>query len=252
MSKNLRLLAAVALGLPALALAGPSDYVRTPAVEYGEREIDFKYGTEKMKASEGGERDSAGSVGFGYGATPWWFTEAYLKWEKEGGNKARYDAFEWENKFQLTETNKYFVDVGLFTEIEIPRERREEGYELAFGPLFQFDTGPLRWNANVFFEKVLRSREEGAHPSEIGYQLQAAYRLPAGGIDVGVQAFGEMGKWNDWEPRDEQKHRVGPAIFGKVKLAEGSQALRYNAAVLFGETRATPHRTFRLQAEYEF
>ena len=245
MSRNLRLLAAVALGLPAFALAAPSDYVRTPSVEYGEREIDFKYG------SQDGERFTAASVGFGYGATPWWFTEAYLKFEKETGSKTRYDAFEWENKFQLTESNKYFVDVGFFTEIEIPRERRLEGYELAFGPLFQFDTGPVRWNANVFFEKMIRSREEGAHPTEIGYQLQAAYRLPSG-FDVGVQAFGEMGKWDDWEPSDEQKHRVGPAIFGKLKLGEGRQVLKYNAAVLFGETPATPRHTFRLQAEYEF
>ena len=251
MSKNFRLLAAVALGLPAFAQAAPSDYVRVPSVEYGEREIDFKYGTEKAKDSEGGGRFTAASVGLGYGATPWWFTEAYVKYEKEGGEKTKYDAFEWENRFQLTESNKYFVDVGLFTEIEIPRERRVEGYELAFGPLFQFDTGPVRWNANVFFEKVIRSREEGAHPTEIGYQLQAAYRLPAG-IDIGVQAFGEMGKWNDWEPRDEQKHRAGPAIFGKVKLGEGRQVLKYNAALLFGETHATPRHTFRLQAEYEF
>jgi hypothetical protein len=250
MSNNSRLLAAVDLSLPAFAWAGPSDYVRVPAVEYGEREIDFKYGTQKNKDSEGGERESAASLGFGYGATPWWFTEAYVKYEKEGGGKTKYGAFEWENKFQLTETNKYFADVGLFVELEIPRERHEEGYEIAFGPLFQFDTGPLRWNVNPVLEKVVRSRDGESHPTEFLYQAQVAYRLPA--VDVGVQAFGEMGKWNHWEPRDEQEHRIGPAVFGKVKLGEGRQALRYNAAVLFGETRATPKTTFRLQAEYEF
>jgi len=158
MQKQFRLLAAVTLGLPAFALAGPSDYVRVPAVEYGEREIDIKYGTEKMKDSEGGERESAGSLGFGYGATPWWFTEAYVKYEKEGSSKTKYDAFEWENKFQLTETNKYFADVGFFVELEVPKERHEEGYEIAFGPLFQFDTGPLRWNLNPVFEKLVHSR----------------------------------------------------------------------------------------------
>jgi hypothetical protein len=251
MKKTFRLLAAVALGLPALAHCAASDYVRIPAVEYGEREIEIKYGTEKMKDSEGGERASAGSLALGYGATQWWFTEAYLKWEKEGSDRTRYDAIEWENKFQLTEPNQYFADVGFFTEIEIPRERRIEGYELAFGPLFQFDTGPLRWNVNPVFEKVIRSREAGAHPLELGYQVQAAYRLP-NGIDVGVQAFGDLGKWNDWEPREEQQHRIGPAVFGKVKLGEGRQVLKYNAGFLFGETNATPRHTFRMQLEYEF
>ena len=188
--KNIqRLIAAAALGLPAFAWAGPSGYVRTPAVEYGEREIDLKYGTEKMKDSEGGERTSAGSVGFGYGGTQWWFTEVYGKWKKDGADKTRYDAFEWENKFQLTEPNRYAADVGLFVELEVPKERAE-GYEWAFGPLFQFDTGPIRWNLNPVFEKVTHSEEGGSHPLELLYQAQAAYRLPSG-IDVGVQAFGE-------------------------------------------------------------
>lgn len=249
--KNIhRLLAAAALGLPAVAMAGASDYVHVPSVEYGEREIDFKYGTEKMKDSEGGERTSDGSVGFGYGATQWWFTEAYVKWKKEGGEKTKYDAFEWENKFQLTEPNKYPVDVGFFIEIERPQERAE-GYEWAFGPLFQFDTGPIRWNVNPLLEKVTGSKEEGPHPLELGYQLQAAYRL-SNGMDIGVQAFGELGKWDDWSSHNEQLHRIGPAIFGKVKLGEGRQTLRYNAAFLWGQTNATPQHTFRVQAEYEF
>jgi len=236
--------------LPIVSLASPSDYVYYPSVEYGEREIDFKYGTAKAKDSQGGQRESAASLGFGYGATQWWFTEAYVKYHKLPGDKTGYDAFEWENKFQLTEPNQYFVDVGLITEIEIPKERRTEGYEFKFGPLFRFDTGEIRWNANLLFERVYRSREEGSHPMQMGYQLQARYPL-ASGLEAGVQAFGDMGKWNRWEPAGEQSHRIGPAIFGKVKL-RGREAIRYNAALLFGETNAAPRHTFRVQAEYEF
>ncbi len=244
-----RLLGAVALGLPVVALAGPSDYVYTPTVEYGEREIDLKYGT--WRFDDGPVRESKGSIGLGWGATPSWFTEAYVIWHKEPGEKTEYDAFEWENKFQLTETNKYPVDVGLVTEIEVPRERREEGYEFKVGPLLQFDTGALRWNANLLLERVFRSREEGEHPTEMGYQLQAAYRL-RNGMDVGVQAFGEMGEWNHWAPRAQQSHRIGPAVFGKVKLGEGRQAIRYNAAWLFGATDGSPDNALRVQVEYEF
>jgi hypothetical protein len=60
-----------------------------------------------------------------------------------------------------------------------------------------------------------------------------------------------MGKWDHWEPSSEQNHRVGPALFGKVKL-EGREAIRYNVAVLFAASHAAPHHTLRLQAEYEF
>jgi hypothetical protein len=245
MSLTLRGLAAVALGLPAIGLAGPSDYVHVPNVEYGEREIDFKYGTAKPKDDSG--RETASSLGFGYGATQWWFTEAYVKYEKNPGDRTRYDAFEWENLFQLTEHNQYPVDVGFLTEIEVPRARAE-GYELAFGPLFQGDAGDIRWNANLLFERVVRSEE--AHVTELGYQLQAKYAL-APNFEVGAQAFGEMGRWDRWAPAHEQSHRAGPAIFGKVKLG-GREAIRYNAAWLHGVSSAAPRDTFRVQAEYEF
>ena len=245
MSGPLRRLAAIALGLPAISLAGPSDYVYVPSVEYGEREIDFKYGTGKPK--EDPLRETAASLGFGYGVSQWWFTEAYLKYQKNPGERTKYDAFEWENKFQLTEPNQYAVDLGLITEIEVPRARAE-GYELKIGPLFQGDAGPIRWNANLLFERVVHS--DAAHVTEMGYQLQAKYALSPG-FEIGAQAFGEMGRWNHWEPRDAQIHRAGPAIFGKVKLG-GREAIRYNAAWLQGASSAAPRNTFRLQAEFEF
>lgn len=243
-----RLLAAAALALPAFAHAGADEYVQVPTVEYGEREIDFKYGTRRF--DDANQRESAASLGLGWGATPWWFTEAYVKYHKEPGDRTRYDAFEWENKFQLTETNKYPVDLGLLAEFEAPRER-DEGYEFKLGPLMQFDTGALRWNTNVFLERSFRARGDEEHVTELQYQAQVTYHL-ANGLDVGAQAFGDLGKWNDWAPRNEQSHRVGPAVFGKVKLGEGRQAIRWNAAWLFGVTDAAADNAFRLQAEYEF
>jgi len=242
-----RLLGAAALGLPIAALAGPADYVYTPLVEYGEREIDFKAGSWKLR--DDGVRESAASFGIGWGATPWWFTEAYLKYEKEAGSGTKYDAFEWENKFQLTEQNQYAVDLGLITEIEVPRH--EEGYEFKVGPLFQGDAGPVRWNANLLFERVFRGAAGEPHPTEMGYQLQAKYSFSRS-FEAGVQAFGEMGEWNHWEPSRDQSHRVGPAIFGKVKLREGREAIRYNAAWLHGLTDGSPKDALRLQVEYEF
>lgn len=248
MRSSFRLLAAVALGLPAVSLAGPADYAYTPTVEYGEREIDLKYGTEKLP--EDGRRNSAGSIGFGWGATTWWFTEAYLKYHKEPGDKTSYDAFEWENRFQLTETGKYFADVGLITEIEIPREHNEEGYEFKIGPLLQWEMGVVQWNANLLFERSFRGHPEEPRVTEMGYQVQVKYRASPT-FEYGLQAFGEMGRWDHWEPADEQKHIVGPAVFGKVKLG-AREAIKYNAAMLLGVSKAAPDNRFRMQVEYEF
>ena len=238
------LLIAGALLSPLQAYAGPSDYVYTPTVEYGEKEIDFKAGT----ARKGDDpRSSAASLGFGYGAKEWWFTEIYLKYKRENNESVKYDAIEWENKFQLTETGKYPVDVGFLLEIERPTDRAE-GWEIKWGPLFQTEFGKVQLNANALFKRHYRVEE----PSEIQflYQWQAKYRwLPQ--FEFGLQGFGEMGKWTSWADKDERSHRAGPAVFGKLPLG-GRQAIKYNAAWLLGTSKAARDHTLRLQVEYEF
>jgi hypothetical protein len=230
--------------LAQLAFAGPNEYVFTPAVTYGEREIDFKIGTAK-KPDE--DRGSAASIGLGYGVTQSWMTELYVKYNREGGDRTRFDAFEWENKFQLTEPGEYPIDIGFITEIERPKDRTE-GYEVTFGPLLQKELGNVQLNANVIFQRNYRAAED--NPMRLNYQWQMKYRWhPL--LEFGAQGFGELGQWNHWAPANEQSHRLGPAIFGKLALG-GRQAIKYNAGVLFdvgGEKRGN---TLRAQIEYEF
>lgn len=231
--------------MPTGAVAGASDYVVSPIVEEGEREIDFKAGTAKMRD---GTRFNQDSLGLGLGVNSWWFTEVYAKWHKEPGDRRSFDAWEWENKFQLTERGKYPVDVGFLLEIERPKDR-SEGYELRWGPLLQADFGS-QWqgNLNLLIEKYVRTATPA--PAELGYQWQVKYRwLPE--FEVGAQGFGDVGPWNHWEPHADQPHTAGPAIFGKVKVGQ-KQVIKYNAALLHGLTDAAARTTLRLQAEYEF
>jgi hypothetical protein len=227
------------------ASAGPADYVYMPAVEYGEREIDFKFGTAKQ---QDGTRATVSSLGFGYGATEYWFTELYLKREHEGSEGLT--LAEWENKFQLTETGKYAVDVGLITEIEAPLSNSKEPWEFKIGPLFQTEFGKLQLNGNLLFERKFGGDGDDHHITEIGYQWQAKYRWKSV-FEFGLQGMGEMGEWDHWERSSEQNHRVGPAVFGKFALGQ-KQAIKYNAALLYGVSEFAPDHTFRLQAEYEF
>jgi hypothetical protein len=225
------------------AFAGVADYVYTPNVVAGEREIDFKYGSAKQKD---GTQAQVSSLGFGYGASDSWFTEVYLKHESVDSDKLT--IAEWENKFQLTETGKYPVDVGLITEFEAPTSNTNEPYEFKFGPLFQTEFGKIQLNGNLLFERKF-GRGAGA-PTEFGYQWQAKYRWKTA-LDFGVQSIGELGKWNDWDKQDQQFHRIGPAVFGKFWLGN-RQVIQYNAAWLIGTSNAAPDHTFRMQVEYEF
>lgn len=234
------------LALPMTVSAGPSDYVISPIVEEGEKEIDFKAGSRKLRDDR---RESAYSIGFGWGATSWWFTELYAIWHKPPDEKHGFDAWEWENKFQLTETGKYPLDVGFLLEIERPKER-SEGYELRWGPLLQTEFGGGRLQANLNLLLVKHVRAEQPSNTELGYQWQIKYRWKPS-FEVGLQGFGEVGPWRDWAPASEQSHIVGPALFGRVRVGD-HQHVKYNIGLLFAANQAAPRKTLRLQAEYEF
>jgi hypothetical protein len=226
--------------------AGAADYVYTPAVEYGEREIDFKLGATSPLA---GNRAQAASLGFGYGAKEYWFTEVYVKQERNGSDVA--NLAEWENKFQLTDTGKYPVDAGFITELEAPLSANAP-WEFKIGPLFQTEYDKLQLNGNLLFERAFGKADENGVPysTNFSYQWQAKYRWRST-LDFGVQGFGDMGKWNDWNKQIDQSHRSGPAVFGKFSLGN-RQAIKYNAAWLFGTSNAAPDHTFRMQIEYEY
>jgi hypothetical protein len=133
------------------AVAGPADYVSVPNVTKGEREIDFKAGGIGRNDDP---RVTAASLGFGYGVTDTWFSEIYGKYKRTGENGTTFDAFEWENKFQLTQQGQYPVDIGFITEIERPQDR-SEGYEVKFGCVFHANWTPVPPQTGQSFQRKL-------------------------------------------------------------------------------------------------
>jgi hypothetical protein len=226
------------------AHAGPADYVYTPTVDYGEREIDFKFGTAKQPS---GDIKQVASLGVGYGATEWWFTEIYLKSEHQSPDP-RLNIAEFENKFQLTETGKYPVEVGLITEFELPLNGDREPYEFKYGPLFQTEYRKLQLNVNLLLETKFGNGNQTETAFQYQWQVKYRWRMQ---FEFGLQGFGETGEWDNWASSDEQEHKLGPTIFGKVPVGSHA-AVKYNAAWLVGMTDATPDNTFRMQMEYEF
>lgn len=226
------------------AAAGPADYVHSPIVEYGEREIELKAGRARLGD---GTHEHALKLGFGMGLKPWWFTEISVGFAGVSGESTKYEALEWENIFQLTERGRHAVEAGLLFEIERPRDRAE-GYELKYGPLLQMDAGQVQLNGNALFERHVRADAPSA--TQFVYEWQAKYRLRRE-FEFGVQGFGELGKWDHWSPHDEQSHSLGPAVFGKLALG-GRQGLKYDAAFLLAASPAAPDHTLRLRLEYEF
>ena len=106
----------------------------------------------------------------------------------------------------------------------------------------------MQGNLNLLWQKHVRATEP--FETELHYEMQLKYRASEK-FEWGAQGFGSFGPWDHWAPSSQQEHKFGPAIFGKVKTG-AMQAVRYNAALLFGATSASPRTTLRVQAEYEF
>ncbi len=229
--------------IPNQALAGPADYIFTPVVEYGEKELEIKYGS---GALQNGTINQVSVIGLGAGIKEHWFTEVSLKNKRKGGKET--NLLEWENKFQLTETGEYSVDVGAITELEAPLSSNTP-WEAKVGGLLQTEFGKLQLNGNLIFKREF-ALAGSSFDTQLLYQLQAKYRLQPS-FEFGVQSFGDMGKWNDWSSQSRRDHFLGPAVFGKINLGD-RRFIKYNAAWLFGASSVAPNHTFRTQIEYEF
>lgn len=225
------------------SFAGPADYVYRTYDNAGQRTVGLNAGS---TANADSPRTSSAVVAFGYGISASWFSNLYVQYVREDGNGTKLDGLEWQNIFRLTH-GQYPVDVGLFTELERPQER-DEGYALTFGPLFETEIGRTQLNFNLLLSRSYRA--SGDNPMKMGYQWQVRYhwkRL----FEPGLQGFGDMGQWNHWDPRRDQSHRFGPAVFGTYVL-DDRRAIEYNLAYLFETTNARQHNTIRLQTVFEF
>jgi hypothetical protein len=220
------------------------DTVHELDIRRGERAVELKAGTVDPRA---GSQESAAFLGIQYGVHDAWETQLGGAYRREPGNGLRFDSLEWQNKFKFLELPSLPVDVGLLAEVDIHRDR-DEGYSFTFGPLLQKEIGDLQLNFNLLFERHLD--ENPSQPTEMGYQLQAKYRLKDG-LQVGMQGFGDMGEWDDWAPRSEQSHRFGPAVFGEFSLGT-SQKFEYDAAYLTDPSSSARSHGVRLRLKYRY
>jgi len=215
--------------------------VYSPIVEGGEAEIEFRghYDWDGNAAVDGGQKYKLTG---GYGVTDRWYTEIIMEYEVDATGGSQVAAWEWENILQLTEQGQYWADWGLILEYAAERGGPDK---IEFGPLMAHEFGNVLLNANLIFE-----REIGAGAStdfEVEYQWDLRWRGNPR-FEPGLQMYGELGDLDGLSLDTE--HQIGPAFFGMVDHDNGHW--RYDAALLFGVTSASPDMTVRFQLEYEF
>jgi hypothetical protein len=236
-------LAAVIGAAASAAVADPGYYVVTPYDNQGVRTVDFRYWTFQKRGSP---EVKWPEIGFGYGVNSRWTTELFMSYIGSSQMATRPSTLNWQNDVLLTQ-GQYPYDLALH--LQLVRDQMGDGgnaYE--FGPVFQTDIGHTQLNANVFFERG-NGRFE-THGTNLKYQWQVRHRwLPL--FHVGLQGFGEVGRWNNWDASSHQSHRAGPAVFTKWRFSE-TQDIKLQAAYLVGKTYGLEGHMFTMQAAYEF
>lgn len=221
------------------AFAGVADKVYEIKPVKGEVEFEFRGGYED--ADQGGNPYQA-VFDVGYGVSNNWLTEFVVKYDDAApGGSGKISELEWENIVALTESGRYWLDLGLFHELSYARDGKD--WELVLGPMMQKSVNREQFNFNVLFERVLKDRTD----TEVLYRGQWKHR-GGSALEFGLQAFGEMGPVNHFG-RDDQ-HKLGPALFGSMR-AGGNDKFLWNVAVLGGLNAAAPDVSLRFELEYE-
>lgn len=231
-SATVALLAAAFLAFAANTRDAQAGFkVYAPYVELGELEFEYRP-TVTIDDDPAKDNEQKHLLGIGYGFTEWWFSEIYAEWEREAGpgEETAFEAFEWENRFQLTNPGEHWADFGLLVEYERTDDHKApDKIELAL--LFAKELGQFDATYNLVFEKEVGGG--ASNDVELAHAFQLKYRLNRA-FEPGIEVFSEFGAIGDMPGFDEQEHYVGPVVAGVVPLGESGLKLKYNAGYLFG------------------
>lgn len=212
---------------PALALADPGYYLVTPYSQPGQLAVDARYWTVKAP------REKATlwpELGLRYGVNSRWTSGLFASYIGETLGTQKLSSLNWQNLLLLTQ-GQYPFDLGLHAQLI---HERGEGNVLELGPVLQTEWGRSQLNFNLFFEHDWASSKG----TQLKYQWQALHRLRPG-LRLGLQGFGELGRWDAWSQR--QSHRAGPT------LRLGLAAAELQAGYLWGKTYGSRGDMFTAQ-----
>lgn len=236
---------ALIVGVLGASQAYAADYkVYAPTVVKGETELEMRAFNSWSTGPLSGARRAV-KFAAGHSFTNWWATEVYAEAEQAPTESLKLEDFEWENRFQLTPQGKYWADVGLINENEIPRYANDP-YRISFGPSFGKDFGYFSARLNL-----LAAHEYGTHARhgiELDYRARIEYRWRRALSPV-VEAYGEPVGWTGrYGPSRQQ---VGVGLVGQITTGPGRD-LRYGLVALYGTTTAASRETLVARLEYEF
>jgi len=228
--------------------ASATHKIYSPYVELGEAELELRGHTtdDDDPAKDSQEKYK---IEFGYGVTEKWFTSVFGEIEEEQpDNELEWEATAWENIFQLTDQGRYFVDFGVYLEYELTHESNTPD-KVEAKLLMEKPTGGFSHTMNLIWEHEVGSN--AASGTGFGYAWRTKWHYNPK-FEPALEIYGDLGKWDNLDSRDNTDQRAGPVIGGEfAKQADGSKWV-YELGYLFGFTDAAPDGTLKFLIEYEF
>ncbi len=216
--------------------------VKSPYVEKGIMEIESKNRVD-FDDRAGEDRFRQHKLGVGYGFTSWFMAELEGEWEKDAGHGYKYAATEIETKFQLTDVGEYWLDVGLFGAYVFAHPQGDadkvEGYLLLSKNFQKFTV-----MANLGIEQEVGDNANDNPEGEV--KLMGKYNYTPM-LNPGIEYYGALGEISDPNKYSQQKHRLGPVIYGNL-----GHGVKYELGTLFGISKASEDYAVKLNLEYEF
>jgi hypothetical protein len=229
-------LAACTLATPAWAAPGLGGEVYGANVEQGELELEAIYGE-----LNGGEDDAENvlKLEVGYGVTDKLRIGVLTELEKEPGDGRRAEEIAIEAIYELGSTGG--IDFAAYGEYAIGLNGNADKLEAKL--LMQRRSGPLDLRFNLIGEKA------GDEKVELAYAASADVET-FGEVRIGMQAYGELGTFDNFLPRAE--HFIGPVA--KAEIEGLGPEIEIEAGYLFalGAARDDSDGQFRLKLEVEF
>ncbi len=229
---------ACAMAAPAYAAPGMGAEVYGAHVDKGELEFEAIY-----SELDGGEEDGENVLKLeaAYGVTDKLRLSVIGEFEEEVGGSRKAEEIGIEAIYELGNLGP--IDFAIYGEYGIGLNGHSDKIETKL--IMQHEAGPLDLRFNLIAEKELESGEK----IELEYAASADVET-FGEIRLGVQAYGQLGTFDDFLPRAE--HFIGPVA--KFEIEGLGPELEIEAGYLFalGEAKDETDGQFRIVLELEF
>jgi len=235
------------LTLLASAPASAQFYVRSPAVDKGEAEIE-EHGAFYSGPGEDERLRQSHEIEGKYGITERF--EGILEGELEQpiGEDLEGKAIEQASTKSSSVTTTDWASHSVRS-MNL-RCRMTQTDEILFGPLAKFVRGRDSATINTFFVGQV-----GYHVEIEGLELKVNWQLKRELNErwsIGLEGFSEIEDLGHAGSFDEQQHRLGPVAYYELPHTEGRPEWKAAGGVLFGLSDATSDFTYKFDLEVEF